>query len=156
MCKRDSNGLYAQTQRLPAPEGNRQTESYHSPQVLILDNFLLVGSHEYKKVYVFSKTGVGTYRRAGELAASDPGQSSSFGVKVGGHGDDVLVSDRLDDSSYLFVHKGGVWRERAKFRGYHTALSGDSIVVHSPPDFGLSGDVFYGYVKFYDLVCELA
>ena len=79
-------------------------------------------------------------------------------MKIGGKGNDVLVSDKGDDSSYLFSYEDGVWKEKAKFDGYHAAISGNSIVVHSPLTFRQSrqsGSRYGGYVYFYNLVCEL-
>jgi hypothetical protein len=155
LYKRGADGKYEEIQRLSTPEG-LQTESYHAPQVVLLDEFVLVAAHEYRKVYVFKQTSSGGYQKTTELVASDAGSYSNFGVKIGGQGRNVIVADRIDDSSYLFSYEDGVWKEKAKFDGYHAALSGNSIVVHSPFDFTAGyGSRYGGQVSFYDLVCGL-
>jgi len=148
-----SKGRYAYTDRFSTPEGP-QTETYHSPQVVLLDDFVLVGAPEYDKVYVFKQNSSQEFQKTTELTASDATSRSNFGVKIGGRGTDILVSDRGDDSTYLFSYEGGVWKEKAKFDGYHAALSGNSIVVHSPFEFELNGRRYGGQVSFYDLVCD--
>ena len=153
LYKRGSDGKYDEIERLSTPEG-QQTESYHAPQIALLDEFVLVGAHEYNKVYVFRQTSSGVYQKTTELTASDAKSGTNFGIKIGGQGTDVLVADRGDDSTYLFSYEGGVWKEKAKFDGYHAALSDKSIVVHSPFDFRMNGSSYSGQVSFYDLVCE--
>ena len=153
LYERQSTGQYVEIDQLSAPDGPH-TETYHSPQVVLLDDFVLVGAPEYSKVYVFQPNGSGGYRKTTELTASDATSRSNFGIKIGGRGADVLVSDRGDDSTYLFSYEDGVWKEKAKFEGYHAALSGKSIVVHSPFEFNLYESRYGGRVRFYDLVCE--
>ena len=96
-----------------------------------MDDFLLVGSGSNKKVYVFKRTDSGAYRNTTELIASDASPDSIFGISLDGGGGDVLVHDCRDDASYLFSFQYGVWKERAKFDGCNTALSGNSIVTQS-------------------------
>lgn len=160
LYKRDGDGKkFVELQRLSTPEGEGpQTVSYHSPQIALLDEFVLVGASELKKVYAFKKTSNYGYQKTTELVASDASFGSTFGVKIGGGGSNALISDRGQDSTYLFSYEDEVWKEKAKFDGYHAALSGKSIVVHSPFEFELKtysyGNRYGGQVSFYDLVCE--
>jgi len=157
LYKRGSNGLFEETQRLSAPEGDgEQTETYHSPQIALLNGFVLVSTTELRKVYVFQLMSSGKYEKTAELTPSDSNYGSTFGVKIGGQGNNVLVADRGDDSSYLFTYENRVWKEKAKFdEGYHASISGNSIVVHSPLAFRQNGNNYGGPVSFYDLDCEV-
>lgn len=111
-----SGGTFVEVQRLSAPEGS-QEESYISPQIALLDGFVLVGAPGLRKVYVFKQMSTGKYQKTAELRASDPGPTSNFGVKIAGDGNNVLVADMdgTTGSSYLFSFEGGVWKEKAKF-----------------------------------------
>ena len=55
----------------------------------------------------------------------------SFGVSLDGQGTQVMVQDCGEDAAYLFAFEGGVWKEKAKFDGCNTSLSGNSIVNQS-------------------------
>lgn len=155
MYARGSDGIYAEFDRLSAPEG-AESAPHHSPQVALLDDFVLVGSPGNDRVYVFQQTSMG-YQKATDLVASDATADGSraFGFRLDGQGTNVLVSDPIDDSSYLFTYEDGVWKEKAKYDGYNAALSGKSILAHTQNDFETNGSGFWGPVNFYDLECEL-
>ena len=154
MYIRGSDGKYTETERLSTPEGP-QLSFASGKSLALLDDFLLIGSGSNKKVYVFKRTDSGAYRNTTELIASDASPDSIFGISLDGGGGDVLVHDCRDDASYLFSFQYGVWKERAKFDGCNTALSGNSIVTQSNQDFGFVDSGYYGGpVSFYDLDCE--
>mmetsp|Transcript_10569 Transcript_10569/g.22741 ORF Transcript_10569/g.22741 Transcript_10569/m.22741 type:complete len:243 (-) Transcript_10569:311-1039(-) len=152
--KKGSNGQFVETHLLSTPEGP-DTESFHNPQVALLDDFVIVGAPRSEKAYVFKSNGSGGYYQTTELTPSDDGPlQSNFGLKVDGRGTDVLVTDRDNLRTYLFSYDGEVWKERAKFDGHQSAFAGNSIVVHSPLDFRTNRGSYGGQVSFYDLVCE--
>mmetsp|Transcript_3364 Transcript_3364/g.6268 ORF Transcript_3364/g.6268 Transcript_3364/m.6268 type:complete len:142 (+) Transcript_3364:663-1088(+) len=140
--------------------------------MIFLENgVLLVGAPGRNKVYVFERTttsseegddndgndGSGEYRKTAELTPSDGSTPDSFfGVSLDGKGTDVLVGDRGNQTSYLFSYEDGAWKEKAKFDGLNTALSGDTIVEHTPKTFEMMSDgkQYGGNVNFYDLVCQ--
>ena len=171
---RGEDGLFAQTDRLFAPEGTQVRT--HLTDVLFLEAFLLVGAPGRNRVYVFERadateTGddedAGHYRKAAELVPSDnvqfPGVAPEFfGVGLSGAGEDVLVAERGGRTSYLFSYGtgdggGGVWKERARFDAFNAALSGTTVVEHAPTTFGeIEGSEgrYGGAVHFYRVECE--
>ncbi len=151
--KRGSDGLYEEAQRLCTPEGTQVRA--HLKDLLFLDGFLLVGAPGLNKVYVYKQLDDGTYERSAELTPSDgTTEESNFGIRLDGKGTDVLVGDLGSEASYLFTYEDGVWKEKVKFNGVTTSLSGDSIVEHKPKSFAVNGEQYGGDVNFLDLVCE--
>lgn len=156
LYKKDNDDKYEEIERLSTPEENgEQNDLSTSPQIVLLDDFVIVGAPAFKKVYTFRKTSTGGYQKTTELVASDAKSGSSFGAKIGGERTNVLVADCGDDSTYLFSYEDGVWKEKAKFDGCYASLSGNSILVlHSPFEFKSYRNQYGGKVSFYDLVCE--
>lgn len=166
--KRGDDGAFAQTDRLFTPEGAQVRT--HLTDMIFLDDFLLVGAPGKNRVYVFEyvpsseeegNEKAGGYQKTAELVPSDAiTSSSSFGVSLDGTGTEVLVGDRGGESSYLFSYQvtegGGVWKEKAKFEAFNTALSGTSIVEHTPASFEVMNgtEQYGGEVNFYHLECE--
>ena len=152
LYKRGRAGLYEETDRLSTPEGP-QLSMTSGADLIFLDEFLLVGSVGNKKVYVFKQTSSEGYQKTTELTASDAGPDSIFGISMDGRGTEVMVQDCGDDSSIFFSYEGGVWKDKAKFEGCNTALSGSTIVAQSQDDFEINGHIYGGQVSFYDLIC---
>jgi hypothetical protein len=77
-----------------------------------------------------------------ELVASDGAIDDSFGWSVALSGDTALVGALWDESVYVFVRSGGVWRQQAKlvasdgapgdWFGYTVALNADTAIVGAP------------------------
>mmetsp|Transcript_14204 Transcript_14204/g.30860 ORF Transcript_14204/g.30860 Transcript_14204/m.30860 type:complete len:565 (+) Transcript_14204:84-1778(+) len=154
--KRGSNGTYEQIEQLCTPAGTQVRA--HLTDMIFVDDFLLVGAPGKNKVYVFqqkSDPGAVGYEKTAELTPSDGvGAESNFGIRLDGKGTNVMVGDLGGETSYLFSFEDGVWKERAKFDGVNTSLSGNSIVEHTPKSFEVNGEQYGGEVNFYDLVCE--
>lgn len=170
LYKQGANGTFVEEDRLFASEG-KQVRT-HLKDMVFLDDFLLVGAPGRNKVYVFELarsepdevTGEDTgnttaSRKTAELTPSDgAGSESYFGVSLDGKGTDVLVGNRGNQTSYLFSYKDEAWREKAKFDGFNTALSGNTIVEHTPVTFEMKmngGKKYGGEVNFFDLSCEV-
>lgn len=169
------DGTFVQSDRLYTPEGT-QVRTHLKDMIFLENGVLLVGAPGRNKVYVFERTtttsseegdgtnddnddndGSGEYRKTAELTPSDGSTPDSFfGVSLDGKGTDVLVGERGNQTSYLFSYDDGAWKEKAKFDGLNTALSGDTIVEHTPNTFEMMSDgkEYGGDVNFYDLVCE--
>jgi len=152
LYKRGRDGLYEEIERLSTPEGP-QLSIASGADLIFLDEFLIVGSGGNKKVYVFKQISSEGYQKTTELTASDAGHDSTFGISVDGRGTEVVVRDCGDDSSIFFSYEGGVWKDKAKFEGCNTALSGRTIVAQSQDDFEMNGQIYGGQVSFYDLIC---
>ena len=151
--KRGRDGKYEEMQQLSTPEGE-ELRVVSGTDMAFLDNFLLVGSGTSKKVYVFKRI-TGGYQKVTELTASDDGPDSMFGIAIDGRGTQAMIKECRSDSSYLFSYEGGAFREKAKFDGCNAALSGNTIVAQSNPDFDVSGSGLYGGpITWYDLICE--
>jgi len=154
-------GTYEELVRLCAPEGEQVR--HHLKDMVFVDSFLLVGAPGKNKVYVFRQRmedGVAVgYEKTAELTPSDGDGVNNFGIRLDasassdGGTTNVLVGDLGGEASYLFVYEDGVWKERAKFDGVNTSLSGSSIVEHTPKSFEVNGEEYGGEVNFYDLVC---
>ena len=153
LYEKGSDGNFTQIDRLYTPEGTQVRA--HLTDMIFLDDFLLVGAPGKNKVYVFQR-GESGYDIMTELTPSgDLGPESSFGISLDGKGTDVIVGDYGEQSSHLFSFEDGAWKQKATFDGFNTALSGDSIMQHTPVTFETNGDGQYGGdVNFYDLVCE--
>jgi len=158
--KRNSgDGTYEKIDQLCTPEGSQVRA--HLTDMIFLDDFLLVGAPAKNKVYVFQRKSardpdaVG-YEKTAELTPSggDGTEDSNFGIRLDGSGANVLVGDLGGKTSHLFSFEDGVWKEKAKFDGVNTSLSGNSIVEHTPKSFEVDGEKYGGEVNFYDLVCE--
>lgn len=150
----NGGGNFTQINRLYTPEGPQLPG--HFTDIIFLDDFLLVGAPGKNKVYVFEEVDstIG-YEKTAELTPSyEVGPDSSFGISLDGNGaNSVLVGDRGGEKSYLFSFIDGVWKERAMFDGFNTAVSGDMIVEHSPKSFEMNGDEYGGEVNYYNLEC---
>ena len=113
-------------------------------------------------MYVFKQINDGKggfgYRKMTELSPSGGlGPDSSFGISLDGKGSDVIVGDYGKQRSYLFSFDDGIWKERAAFDDFNTALSGNSIMQHSPDTFEMNNSnsgQYGGDANFYDLNCE--
>jgi len=158
--KKQSDGTFEEVSRLYTAEGKQV--SAHLTDITFLDDFLLVGAPGNNKVYVFKQTMDGSYQKTAELVPSDEidPEKNNFGISLdsggGSNNNRVMVGDYGGDASYLFSYEDGAWKEKAKFDGFNTAMSGDSLVEHTPKSFGMSvnGLRYEGEVNFYDLVCE--
>ena len=148
-----SSGEYEQVERLYTPEGTQVRP--HLNDLIFLDDFLLVGAPGMNKVYVFERrsgNGAEGYEKTAELEEGEG--SVNFGIRLDGRGADVMVGDLDGETSYTFSYEDGEWREKARFDGVNTSLSGRSIVEHEPTSFEVDADEYGGEVKFYDLVCD--
>ena len=122
MYKRGADGIYEEVDRLSSPEGGlytpegEQSTPSNSPQIALLDDFVLVGAPGLNAVHVFQETPLGRYQKVSELVAFDatPGSNRAFGYRLDGDGMDVLVSDPVDNSSYSFFYDNGVWNGGCK------------------------------------------
>ncbi|KAL9182500.1 hypothetical protein ACHAXT_013152 [Thalassiosira profunda] len=161
MYKRGADGIYEEVDRLSAPEGGLYTpegEQFtpsNSPQVVLLDDFVLVGAPGLNVVHVFQETPLGRYQKVSELVAFDatPGSNRAFGHRLDGDRMDVLVSDPVDNSSYLFSYDGGVWNGGMKH---------DSAAVYVSSPIPRPATVIsvaseqneFGPVNVYDIACR--
>jgi len=113
--------------------------------------------------YIFRRSGT-VWSQEQKLLASDGAAYDEFGNDVAISGDAVVISARLDDttysdtgSAYVFRFSGGSWAEEAKlvrstvnpneYSGTSVDLLGDIVVMGSPYGGGSTGAV---YVFQYD------
>ncbi|KAL9187550.1 hypothetical protein ACHAXT_001653 [Thalassiosira profunda] len=150
---RGRDGQYEEAQQLGLGLGEQLKVTSGAGLAFLGSDWLAAGAGENRKVHMFRSSSSG-YQKTTELTSSDAGGNSIFGVGLDGQGNQVMVQDCGEDAAYLFSFEGGVWKEKAKFNGCNTSMSGNSMVSQSNEDFALTGSLYGGPVRFYDLVCE--
>lgn len=156
LYRRNDDGQFREVQRISAPEPKSNVGN-HGSKLVLMDDFVLVGSHMERKVNVYARTSGGEYLKAAELRASDATDGSNFGFSLHGDGNAVVIGDPYDLNDeetgfiYLFVFEGGAWKEKTKFLRGGT-ISGDSLMVF-PKAFEMNRGRYGGPVEMYDLVC---
>ena len=155
--RRDDNddGRYREFQRISTAEPKSNVGN-HGNKLVLLDDFVLVGSHMERKVNVYARTSGGGYVMAAELRASDATDGSNFGFSLHGDGNVVVVGDPydVDDNEdgfmYLFVFEGGAWKEKTSFPRGGTISNSLTVFLKA---FEMNRGRYGGLVEMYDLVC---
>ena len=135
--------------------------SYFGRSVSISDDTVVIGApgHSYEftwrsgSAYVFTRSG-STWTEQAILAASDRGESDSFGSNVSISGNTVAVSSSNNYGSvYVFTRSGPAWEEQAKLSPSDTAegfgaslsIADNTVLIGAPFDDDngtFSGSVF--------------
>ena len=149
------DGLYEQISRLCTPEGKQVGGVFRD--MSFLDYFLLVAAPGRNTVYVFKQLDdTSGFVKTAELKLNDEDitDESSFGIRLDGKGNHVMVGDLGGKMSYIFAYEDGVWKQKSYIDGVDTASSGTSIVTYSPESFVVDGEQYGGEVTFNQLVCD--
>ncbi|MBK6739586.1 MAG: thrombospondin type 3 repeat-containing protein [Haliea sp.] len=106
----------------------------------------IVGAPDGNAVYVYRRTGAGTWTAAGTLAS--PGPNSQFGASISAEGERILVGAPGIDRAYVFEDDGdNYWPVAAELSGGADSGFGTAVA--------LTGDTaFIGAPRLFILVCE--
>ncbi|KAL3766044.1 hypothetical protein ACHAWU_002759 [Discostella pseudostelligera] len=137
------DGLYEQISRLCTPEGKQVGGVFRD--MIFLDDFLLVGAPGKNTVYVFKQLDdTSGFVKTAELKLNDEDitDESSFGIRLDGKGNHVMVGDLGGKMSYIFAYEDGIWKQKSYIDSVDTASSGTSIVTYSPESFVVDGEQY--------------
>ncbi|WP_437278358.1 FG-GAP repeat protein [Sorangium sp. So ce375] len=132
---------------------NASSDDYFGWSVAISGNTAVVGAMGTDAAYVFVRDGA-SWSQAAVLTPGDGLPGDFFGVSAAIDGDTIVVGNRASSTgrraAYVFVRSGDAWHEQQKLVaqsgpggdgrfGYAVAISGDTIMVGAPSDYGRGG-----------------